>query len=123
MLFGYIPTKDEKGERVELAFLASYPDLLSKPILMRMMQPTESAVYFLSPREAISVSWDEKDNARVFLAVPPSVVYLSPDSAEKPGILAVKLKLTVFEDGNFEIQYARKMEDPWMKWSTKLATR
>ncbi len=116
MLFGYVPVPVDGKDEIKLSFLPSYPDIMSRALRVDILRVSKSAVYFLSPLEAVYASWDSEHQSLVVQAVPPSVIYLTPDSSDKPGIMARKLRIKQLEDGDVAVEYARKFDEPWMAW-------
>jgi len=116
MLFGYVPVQVDDQEEVRLCVLPSAPDIMSRPLRLDLIKPTKTAVYFLSPQEAVMSHWDEEKNALVVVSVIPSVIYLTPDLPDKPGIMARKLRIKENENGEVAVEYARKVEEPWIAW-------
>lgn len=117
MLFGFVPYRDHEEERIELCLLPSKPDQISKNLRVGLMHPADYGVYFLSSAEAVTIRWDDTEQARIVQAVPPNGIYLTPDTAERPGIFCVKLKIVPLNNGDYEIYFAKKADTPWLRWS------
>lgn len=124
MLLGYIPFAPPGGEeRMELVILPSKPDMLSRPFRVDLLEPSEAGVLFIGPVEAITTNWVDAEKAMILETLPGTIIYLTPDTSERPGVGVRKVKIIYVADRKYEIHYARKLDDPYVKWEPLIAAR
>lgn len=103
--------------RPELCVFASKPDGLSVPVNIDSIPVTESAVVRLGPQEGVLAELDPSDNGKILTPVTPSKMYLTPSQPDRPGVIASRVKVVKFGDGDYDLFFMRDKDTQWRPWN------
>ncbi len=122
MIFGYVSTTDEHFP--EMCIIPNRPSPYSKPIPIRLLRETNTAMHLISNEESILVHNEE--NALVIEPMKPNKLYLTPNLPEKPGFSVLRIKIVATQDQNedFEAEndvFYQRAENKWEPWEPNKA--
>ncbi len=103
------------GPGLELCLVPEKSDKDSVPIPVHMLIDTSAAVLRVGPDEAVTVVIDPTSEEIIISAVPPAVLYLTPNLPTMPGMRAKRLKVLIDRTGGHRVFYDRDRGN-WDLW-------
>lgn len=107
------------GEQIgtELCLIPEESDPYSYSFPVKLLKPTEDAVFRIGPKESITIVSGDEPNSIVINPVPPAPLYLTPECPMQPGFRVVKVKLVLTASG-YKTFYVPKgaVGDLWKEW-------
>ena len=125
MIFGYVFIEDE--QMPEMCIIPSKPSSYSKPIPIRLLRETNSAMQLISNEEGLLVQ--NEANALILEPMRPNKLYLTPNLPEKPGFSVLKIKIVAKSDNmtdseDYESEndvFYQRAENKWEPWEPNKA--
>jgi hypothetical protein len=120
MIFAYILTSADHYP--EPCLVADKPSAYSRPIPVRLLRTTTSAVQLISNEEGITVDVDRSDNGIIIKIIKPCKLYLTPNLPEKPGFSVERIKVVQQGENQHKVFYAKEAiggmgsERAWEVW-------
>ena len=111
MIFGYVFTSQEHFP--EMCILPNKLTDYSKPLPIRLLRETNSAMQMIGNEEAILVH--NEANALIIEPMKPNKLYLTPNLPEKPGFSVLRIKIVARTEDENDVFYQRS-ENKWEAW-------
>ena len=115
MLLCYMPVEEEGRVTNELAIVPDKPDLLSRPVPVRVLFPTVAAVFRIGTDEALTVSSESTSRQLIISALEPSAIFLTPNLPQFPGFNTKHIKIVIGENGQIQTFHSRDRKS-WDEW-------
>lgn len=121
MLFALILTSEDHYP--EPCIVADKPSAYSKPVPIRLLKSTVSAVQLISNEEGVTIDVDRADNGIVIRTIKPCKLYLTPNLPEKPGFSVERIKIVSIGESKYRVYYAREAsggagsQRDWEEWN------
>lgn len=117
MLLSFVAFAEGTQDYAKLCLIPKEESAYARPVNIDLLFQTNCAVFHIGPKEAVTVELIEDGNTKVIRPVPPSVVYLTPDNPDLPGIRAMMIKVHYPEDGLYSVSYRKDLEQGWKDWN------
>lgn len=117
MLLANVAFSENGTDFTKLCLVPADADPFTIPFPIDLLGQSDAAVYYIGPKEAVNCVVNEREAARVIWAIPPAIIFLTPDNPSRPGIKVFKLKI-VSRQGGYEVFYTKELgeHDKWLRW-------
>ncbi len=115
MLLAFMPITRDGETRLRLCFTPDKPDVLSVPVLVDDLFPTNCAVVRIGAEESLVVSTDVRENSLLFNGIEPSSIYLTPNVAQNPGFKTKYLRIERHNQETYKVYHSRD-KSKWEDW-------
>ena len=96
-----------------MCIIPDKPSSYSKPIPIRLLRETNTAMQLMSNEEGLLVR--NEANALILEPMRPNKLYLTPNLPEKPGFSVLRIKIVAKTEDENEVHYQRS-ESKWEPW-------
>ena len=107
----------------ELCLIPELLDNRTIPVRIDFLTPSDAAVYFVGSKEAVAVEPQREEHTTILRALPPAVLYLTPNSSLQPGIAAQRLKIFSMGERRYQVFFTRENSENWRPWVANRATQ
>ncbi|MCB0346839.1 MAG: hypothetical protein KDD66_17105 [Bdellovibrionales bacterium] len=123
MLLAYVAFQEGTQDFAKLCIIPNEQHRNAIPVNVDLLFQTDSSVFWIGPKEAVTVSFEGDDEAKVIRPVRPAVMFLTPDTPNSPGTRAMLVKVEYPEQGLHKVYFKRELESDWMEWNPNIQVR
>ena len=121
MHLAYVHYPTATGAKFELALIPDKPFSFSIPLPISFLEDNVTAFFMVGIGEGVNVVSNPAENSLTIYALHPSIIFLTPDTTDSPGLKAAELRLTVEGQSAsgmkiYKTEYRKDNRDKWRSY-------
>lgn len=123
MLLAYVAFQEGTQDYAKLCLIPGDQHRFAAPVNVDLLFQTDSAVFWVGPKEAVIVSVEGEEESKIIRPVRPASLFLTPDTPNTPGTRAAAVKVDYPEQGLHRIYFKKELDQDWMEWNPNIQVR
>ena len=123
MILAYVAFREGASEFARLAVVPEDQSRYATPVSVDLLFQSDSAVFWIGPKEAITVQLENDGASKVIRPVPPAKLFLTPDDPNRPGVRGTMARVDYPDDGPYRIWFKKDLTSDWTSWEPLVQVR